>query len=544
MASHADCEVIVVHGVGAPAPGSTLDASLQGLSSGATHAFQREDVVVDGVAFARALGMSDGAPFAVTEVNWADLLRPGAGVAGTLRHSAMLALAMLDGAASLSRGPWLIKVYQWLFESIFLWCVWPAIACLIVATVRPRGVALGVLAALLVALGASAVSLVKYSPMTKVAAPVWAVVSLLFAFGTSAAPGPWVETSAWLYGWSQVLAVIALFAAAASEVVGVLWSRRITPLLGRLALLYVPAVLASSLGSVLWVTALWAVPHGIDFQKWGARFSYGLGYDLQQVEFVVAGVVFVLGVIALALVLAVAALSFFEFRGRRLWFRSGGLANASIGGLLAIAPVALIGASGVFLHSFLEGTSEKSLIDGTSILETYQYSALRLLPYLVAVLTPLGVVMDVLGDVGFYLATRRNLDIGVEARKRLTQALGVARRSSKQIVVVAHSQGSVIAYDAVADGPSIDRLVSIGSPISTLYARFIGRTFKSIEPTAWVNAFRLGDYIGGPNASAGATDVPLGPGGHTSYFDDPETWKVEMRRPLTSSPAAHPAQDR
>ena len=130
------------------------------------------------------------------------------------------------------------------------------------------------------------------------------------------------------------------------------------------------------------------------------------------------------------------------------------------------------------------------------------------------------------------------------------------------VVVLAHSQGSVIAADALCDlaraytgeragalaqpatatslaplaahlresGQRIT-LVTVGSPLSSLYRSFfgvtIGREFIELcrsEPQrfAWVNVCRAADYIGSRIVLAGVRNYLLAtPGDHTGYWRDP-----------------------
>ena len=163
-------------------------------------------------------------------------------------------------------------------------------------------------------------------------------------------------------------------------------------------------------------------------------------------------------------------------------------------------------------------------------------------------------------------------------------------RGYSRIVIVAHSQGTVISADllrylhvhrrlpAAVGGASI-ALVTVGSPLRDLYAerfpllyRWMGSTatgFGTAGPSAsdigaveWVNACRSGDYVGRflwtptghayPVARIGAdgraeaeragdrAEFCLGAGAHTHYFDnDAVALAVEIDRlvgPL--SPAA------
>jgi hypothetical protein len=157
-----------------------------------------------------------------------------------------------------------------------------------------------------------------------------------------------------------------------------------------------------------------------------------------------------------------------------------------------------------------------------------------------------------------------------------------------RIVIVAHSQGTVISADLLrylhAPGrlPGIVgalpvALVTVGSPLRDLYAerfpllyQWMGSRdagFANAAPAAadlgvteWVNACRSGDYVGRfiwtpdraarfgvatvkPNGTVEAsragdrTEFCLGAGGHTHYFsDDAVALAVEIERVVTGAP--------
>jgi pimeloyl-ACP methyl ester carboxylesterase len=156
-------------------------------------------------------------------------------------------------------------------------------------------------------------------------------------------------------------------------------------------------------------------------------------------------------------------------------------------------------------------------------------------------------------------------------------------RGYTRLIIVAHSQGTVISADllrylhrtgrlAALTGAMPVTLVTVGSPLRDLYAaRFplqygwMGappETFARAEPapgalglTEWVNAYRSGDYVGRaiwtPVADAaafrvaaiaddgavaahraeGRTEFCIGAGAHTHYFaDDAVTLAAEIDR--------------
>ena len=142
-------------------------------------------------------------------------------------------------------------------------------------------------------------------------------------------------------------------------------------------------------------------------------------------------------------------------------------------------------------------------------------------------------------------------------------------RHRPELVIVSHSQGTMVAVEILNDPEmawlsssfSKTSLVTMGSPLTYLYQRYFGHLYPSLnEPywdnlrqrvDRWLNLFRIDDFVGQevdfpvqsitktprswmadfgasmPESSA----HPLGPRGHTNYWDDEEALKV-LRREL------------
>jgi alpha-beta hydrolase superfamily lysophospholipase len=120
------------------------------------------------------------------------------------------------------------------------------------------------------------------------------------------------------------------------------------------------------------------------------------------------------------------------------------------------------------------------------------------------------------------------------SQQRLLDALDhlIETDKNKAVLLLAHSQGSAIAADVLAKKHR-DKIwfVSMGSPISSLYWRFMGPEAAVAPHIPWLNLFRTGDYIAGGEgirrAWAPTSDVEdrtLGAGRHSNYFEDPKVW--------------------
>ncbi len=104
------------------------------------------------------------------------------------------------------------------------------------------------------------------------------------------------------------------------------------------------------------------------------------------------------------------------------------------------------------------------------------------------------------------------------------------------IVFVAHSQGSVVAFDYLAReeqptelGSASIGLVTFGSPIGNIYEPYFHEyraedgKVERVESrvVGWTNLTRVDDYIGGRIAHKRSTMIDnqtLGRGGHTDYW--------------------------
>lgn len=86
--------------------------------------------------------------------------------------------------------------------------------------------------------------------------------------------------------------------------------------------------------------------------------------------------------------------------------------------------------------------------------------------------------------------------------------------SGRRVLLVGHSQGSVLAAAALAQQPDARAtvLVTFGSPLATLYGwgfpAYVNRDLFDRVGDRWINFSYRTDYIGGPVGDSGV-DVPL-----------------------------------
>ncbi len=133
----------------------------------------------------------------------------------------------------------------------------------------------------------------------------------------------------------------------------------------------------------------------------------------------------------------------------------------------------------------------------------------------------------------------------IDARFRSVLARVLAEEKPTRLLVIAHSQGTVIALDALDDPPCREliaqanlrsenvALITFGSPYTHLYEHYFpsqyptarGREILGAQVGHWANVFRIDDYVGtsinGLEDADRPVNHPIGPGGwgaHTTYW--------------------------
>lgn len=564
--------IIAIHGVGTPAPGDIVTQLTALPSPNGSNFFLRNDVVVDGTSFAAQMsedGFAMGKPDTdgdkapsgpdLFEVNWSDIKRPPRSIMGVAEWIISLSFAI----SRTDDLPWTgvrlltARLRNILFEMLLLWVLFPVLLGLMHANLSGYGLAIGDSAVIGLAL-----LTVRMTWKTTIPAKLGGVITLIvlgvlaIIFTCSPEKREFVNPLAVrAYGWTQV-AADALIMLTAIEVFIRACFRNITVsgALARLAFAYLPLVMLSALGSCIWAITLNIIVrlgHRTDLDSpWQKMFVQNLGYDLKSVEWAMAFVTGALAFYVIAVVLTYGV------------FRQGFIARVAICGALILAPL-LLCIPGILLmspwlqmvwtwpshllqmvwtwlsHFSLYQFFAKLLPSSKSqdVLTVYTVSALRVLPWLAAVITPVATLLDVLADVVFYI-TDRNLKYD-EAKpsaagsqrapfssfevcnKRLEQILDYAKDRYAWIHVVAHSQGSVIALEVLSASkwrPLNIKLTTIGSPLGPLYKRYLG--WEIVPRANWKNLFRPGDYVGG-RVGLDDVDQDIGPpGGHTGYWKD------------------------
>lgn len=557
--------IIAIHGVGDREPGAVLDAILRGLSrqQNVIHAEEYRTYRL-GHWYRRAEVRGHPYVESVLEVNWDDISHPARSLTEIAKHFFSLLASTLREAAKPIDGLGppcrLLQAYGWVFNSLLLWCIFlPIVTIAGFAPSVPSQLAWIFATALLVHI------------LTKLLSPfdssfrvgrVW-VFSVLLV-GVASMVGEQSRSiavcfSTWVYGGVQGIAGLSLLVA-----MGVSWTRSRTAKpaqrLARLAFLYLPFALFTGVGALIWAGTL-SIAHVAlpeeSLSAWSTEYLGNLIYDLPFAEAVLGTGVAIGGFLLLLPIFALRSTS------------GGAQVHQRLLTALRIFPLLVLVVSGLFfVHLvvfgdtlFTQGTDSQHpafdawikpwlwpLLAGMgmpiakdtdpNVLQIYLTSSLRLLPFLGYLSGPSRLILDTVGDVLLYVDPRGNLGAGAvrdRVQKRLRIALEdlIETDTNRTVVVLAHSQGTAIAADVLTEMKPTRNIcfVSMGSPISSLYWRFLGQTTLSSPKVLWLNLYRTGDYIAGGTGicspwapSSQAKDRSLGAGSHSNYFDDPKVW--------------------
>ena len=130
-----------------------------------------------------------------------------------------------------------------------------------------------------------------------------------------------------------------------------------------------------------------------------------------------------------------------------------------------------------------------------------------------ALIPPLRAGLNVAADVLLYvLHPDFTLSLQKASRQRLVGLLDTMSATGQQpgIILVAHGQGTVVARDVLRNGRhGVIQLITAGSPLASLYERFLGIRVSKIDDIHWTNVYRRSDYVGGPLLQSGITDSEI-----------------------------------
>lgn len=550
--------VIAIHGVGVTEPGSVALALASQCRTPTV--YDSSALVAEGHQY-KVLSPQSDDEVRIVEVNWSDVLRPRDSLLDTVKHLVMVLLAMMqvaeDWYGRIAGFPNVnpVRWYRFAMEAVGIWAV--ALSWLIMLLVSHTNTYTQSIILLCFVIGLAVLtSILKKLSRFFEAGWLWVVASLLFglylicnsdnvAVRTSAS-----QISSLIYSADQFIVALLLIIAS----VAVLFRRDSRPYVQRLAhaaLLYVPFYGLSALVVIGSALGLVVGDRGRDFAIWESALD--IRYNLGLLEAINTGAMALVGALALVAVVIYGAQRRQNNKQARPVWHSGRIAQDNLKRLLAIAPLIITGVALVYAFSLLDYLwfdPRPYSVRETGILNIYRISVLRIIPYVPFVIGPASVVLDSIGDVVFFLCPNRSpLAIRETCRSRFVDAMQYAIRDNdiEEIVIVSHSQGTVVAFDALSnwsfDEPDSQqktvKLLTMGSPLASLYQRFLGSAIDfEISQTAlphwiseWRNVYRTDDFIAGPVAAQEyKVDEELGPGGHGLYWSDPAIGELIRKR--------------
>lgn len=524
--------ILLIHGVGRIEPrvvGDAIAKLLAWRSSTVREVLVGEDRLLE---YERHDGEKS-----LLEMNWSDILRPRRHVLDIFRFVAYLVTSLLDlavegrggAAGDAAHAAWPARAYRLAVTVLSPGAVLLVTFIMVGASVEDdrQRLLFGLVA--LVAAGSLAIALQRLGTYFRWLWPWIGACGcvLLLSVPQQIDPrgdGAWILAASRALRGLGFLLVVSLLAIAALASLcttrGQRWERRVA----ELALLCLPFIAINI--AMTWFSFLgMELMSGFGgFAAWEVAMRPPM--DWYAAEMATTIIIAAVGVLGILLPLAGYGLGGLRKRVG-LWHQGVGGSAAEVNRrgrgaqtgaaiVLAILPVAL---AGLGVYTILLALQGEPL--DRSLLDIYEFSILRVLPYLAWLVGPFSIVLDVIGDVLFYIRPQGAHPASSRAAcdRRLTAALEHALASSSEVLVVAHSQGSVIAANVLGRrGDRRIRLLTLGSPLGALYERFLSLPLGALE-VPWVNVYRDGDYIGGP-ISAASSNLNIGGGGHTGYWSD------------------------
>ena len=544
--------IIAIHGVGDATPGQIPKLLVEGIAKTkkVSVGYTQVETIVDGQEFKTLLAVDSKLPD-IYEANWADVKRPDRSIFGTVTHLLRFAYGFPQIQFEWRRQTKSIvaSCLASLIFGIFAWTIYPVLLSIVHATVDSFWYRLTLDLAIYLSAFVSYLMVFKWHPVLKYCGGIWLVITLvcILFLHTGFMPAKTLATySGFVYASFQVLAGILLLFFACSLLVG--WLREekkhFFANLSFLTFHYISFQILSMFGAVLMAISLFAIDRVGNARKielFEEVFLKAIRYDLGFVEW---GMAFMIS--AIAILIFFCALIYWLIRLVKGGWSHGFIIHRSVGVLMIMAPLLLLVPTSVLIWSYFESfwnpkNLENRLVSQPGIITIYQVSALRIVPWLALVFSPIATILDAMGDVGLYvIAPSKNnsnpkdqIGTRVQCQERLSQLLDyvIDTNSYESICLIGHSQGSVIAYDVLKARKQNDRLslITMGSPISTLYKRYLDWPADPID-VDWTNRYRHGDYIGGEITITKIHDAPLkklgGLGGHTFYWSEEEIAKL------------------
>lgn len=565
--------LIVLHGVGSPAPGELVENVANALALDHSFERSRETLTVGTERFERMALKGHPTVAEIVEVNWTDIQKPPRGPVRLIVFLFRLVISLIQIGAYGWRwaGPELraastAAVAFRFFLAIFgIWVIGLPLIGLHMVVAEALWVKAAWVAGIAITTFLTTLITARMDPLFRTGF-IWTAINAVAGGVLLTHPEltrdfiaittPIVDV-AQVFGFSLVLlAFVELFFRLRVWHLALQRPRKvdnILPYLVRLAHLYLPLIFLSGLAGLIVTVHLTPYVFGAgaqaNFTQWTELFAENrIGAQ------VVPRIIFTVGALFVGALLARAFFPFLlSLKDREGEIPNSGrtfqdrMAQSLILIPLVLLPLGVIGlleVAGVSLipHWFDTATLVDRIADhlgvGNELLGLSLVSALVILIFVPLLIGPGRTILDVTGDIIFYILPEEfPAATALPLRRRLETLfdhLGEICRGAP--VLVAYSQGSVIAVDAVQARPDFaGPLITVGSPVQSLYGRFLAIPvrFGAPGPERWDNLFRPTDFVGGP---IGEDDETSGTDGadadivvtgnpasnHLNYWPEPE----------------------
>ncbi|WP_209428345.1 hypothetical protein [Pararhodobacter sp. SW119] len=520
--------LVLVHGVGHTDEGSTIEALLEGEGNGAVVA-RYSTLQIGEHRYTTATTDQDVDIF---ESNWSQTRPLQSGGPKILLEALLLVLGMLQVSQFQKLEPnerrsfFLGRLYKGIFLGGLFWCLHPPIVSMFVVAEQPF-----LAGTWLVALGLAVWWFQRFDKDLRWGA-AWLGATLLLWLTHLFAPlseEQYVLLSTRPYAIFTGLTVLAaLLTLAGIRLQLDFKSRRGRDV--RYAFVYVPFFVASCVGAVVWVIALsmaraFADDGAYFLGSWPNYYALGLQYSIHRAEMYSGLLTFICGALLLLPLLT-------YLRAKKIApAESAEKARRTFEIALRIIPILLLFSFPIFIVLvILPGPDPNET--ATSVWEAYTTWSARVLGFLPFLFGGVAVALKATGDVLYYLSPNTEL---ISVRDRAVTKLRVLVEhllgDGYQVLILSHSQGTIIALDVLAQLPEKLGIWISGSPSDSLYIdylevdRLTGLRAKHDE---FKNYYRQDDVIAGQVRSSENTDINRAwtEGGHTNYWKEFDLIKV------------------
>lgn len=292
----------------------------------------------------------------------------------------------------------------------------------------------------------------------------------------------------------------------------------------RYAFVYVPFFVASCVGAAVWVIALSMARSFADdgtsfLGNWPEYYGLGLQYSVYRSEMFNGLLTLICGALLL--------LPLLTFLRAKANARAEPAIEArkTFEMVLRIIPVLLVLSCSLFIALVVLPGPDASET-AHSVWAAYTTWSVRVLGFLPFLFGGLAVALKASGDVLYYLSPGTELiSVRNTAVNKLNALVEHLFDDGYQVLILSHSQGTIIALDVVTQHPERLGLWISGSPSDSLYFDYLevdrlsGLRAKRGE---FKNFYRRDDVIAGRIRIIGPTDVNKAwrEGGHTNYWKE------------------------